>query len=189
MLISRLYQLRLSAAFGRNNFCNCALECGYLSGNSELFFFQRLQFQEFMRNIKSGHNGDAVYTDDITPVADFAHFLIQILGGCEQRLFFFIFTGYLVVAVKNIDGNGERIHWEFSIALRREIMASTRVRAFSFFSIKFARSVTRVSCWLRRDLFSVFSRSHRLSSSCSWVSKDCSSSAGFLNSGPLMPKC
>src|SRR5690606_24162498 len=106
------------------------------------------QLEQFVGHVERGDDGDPVQADDLARVADLAHLGLEQLGGRHEIVAFVLRAGDQEFLVQ--DAHRYRLrylaHALCSIALRRLIMASTRVRASSLRSMSWARSVVMDSC-------------------------------------------
>jgi len=127
--------------------------CLYSMSITAIFLFVS---KVFTGDIQRCHDGDAFRADNLTAILQLVQFTIQILRCIIQLLAFIVITGNQIILVQygDIDGSELLAHVRVSMARRREIMDSILVLACSVFSIRAARSLTRLSCWFLRAEFS-----------------------------------
>src|SRR5690606_3491231 len=120
------------------------------------------------------HHRNSLQADDMARLADLPHPGIQQLGRTDQGVLLLRRAIDLIVLVENANVDGVVAHGGAQLStsrfFRRPIMASTRERARSFFSISLLRSLMRALSRSRRERFSACSRAHaaiRRSSFCS----------------------
>eukprot|EP00764_Aduncisulcus_paluster_P006484 gnl/Carplike_NY0171/21745_a36329_70.p1 GENE.gnl/Carplike_NY0171/21745_a36329_70~~gnl/Carplike_NY0171/21745_a36329_70.p1 ORF type:complete len:129 (-),score=7.23 gnl/Carplike_NY0171/21745_a36329_70:205-591(-) len=88
---------------------------------------------QLMGHIQGGHHRDSLQADDLARVANLLHFLVQVVGGCQQLCLGAIRAADGVLLVQQLDGNRAcvRAHEFCSSALSRCIIPSTLLRVWS----------------------------------------------------------
>jgi len=107
-----------------------------------------LAFVELVDQVQRGDDHHSFRAQDLAAVAHLAQAVAQHLRRLDQPLPFACGTGDRVFLLQNLDRYRNDLFAQvpISIARSRAIMASTRVRAISDFSMRDARSATRLSC-------------------------------------------
>src|SRR5580658_4836687 len=106
---------------------------------------------DFVRQVQRCHYRDSVQSDDLAAVADFFHPLVEELSAVDQFAALIGPTGDDVFFFQDSDAErADRLarvaHALCSIAFRRPIIASTRVRTCSLRLSKEVFSAASVSC-------------------------------------------
>src|SRR5690606_9355126 len=119
-----------------------------------------LGLDEVVGEVEGGHHRDALEADHVTGAADIPHTPVGRLGRLVEWLLHLAGAVDPVFVGEDADDDGiARV--SISRLLRREIIASTRDRASSFFSSSWLRSRNRVDSRSRRRWLSAWSCSHR----------------------------